>query len=128
MTTPLSRQLADALRRMVNRWEPDAIGTDRVMWENACDALAAFDASASDQQPADDPVLNLIAAQGLADRALSALLTCRRIVHRDDKLARHLFDELISTVVDPLGEMSQTEIGEVLEAAAKRAESLEPKP
>ncbi len=27
-------------RAMVNRWEPDVIGTDRIMWENARAAIA----------------------------------------------------------------------------------------
>lgn len=31
---------ADALEKMVDRWEPDTSGTDRVMWENATEALA----------------------------------------------------------------------------------------
>jgi hypothetical protein len=31
-------KLSAALRAMVNRWEPDS-GQDRVMWENACEAL-----------------------------------------------------------------------------------------
>lgn len=32
--------LLEALRAMVDRWEPDCIGTDRVMWENARAAIA----------------------------------------------------------------------------------------
>lgn len=31
--------LHQALRAMVDRWEPDCGGQDRVMWENACEAL-----------------------------------------------------------------------------------------
>lgn len=31
--------LSDALTAMVDRWEPDATGTDRAMWEAACRAL-----------------------------------------------------------------------------------------
>lgn len=33
-------ELLDALQAMVDRWEPDCIGTDRVMWENAVAAIA----------------------------------------------------------------------------------------
>ena len=32
--------LVMALAAMVDRWEPDCGGQDRVMWENACAALA----------------------------------------------------------------------------------------
>lgn len=32
-------RLSAALRAMVDRWEPDCGGQDRVMWENAIDAL-----------------------------------------------------------------------------------------
>ncbi len=32
--------LVAALTAMVDRWEPDCTGTDRVMWENARSALA----------------------------------------------------------------------------------------
>jgi hypothetical protein len=32
--------LVSALEAMVDRWEPDTEGLDRVMWENACEALA----------------------------------------------------------------------------------------
>lgn len=32
--------LTDALKAMVDRWEPDCCGQDRVMWQNAVDALA----------------------------------------------------------------------------------------
>lgn len=32
-------KLFDALKAMVDRWEPDCGGQDRVMWENACEAL-----------------------------------------------------------------------------------------
>jgi len=31
--------LLAALRAMVDRWEPDTEGLDRVMWENACAAI-----------------------------------------------------------------------------------------
>lgn len=33
-----------ALEAMVNRWEPDCSGQDRVMWETACEALEAAQA------------------------------------------------------------------------------------
>ena len=33
------KKLFDALKAMVDRWEPDCEGQDRVMWENACEAL-----------------------------------------------------------------------------------------
>ncbi len=33
------QKLSDALRAMVDRWEPDCDGQDRVMWENAVEAL-----------------------------------------------------------------------------------------
>jgi hypothetical protein len=33
------KKLSAALQAMVNRWEPDCDGQDRVMWENACEAL-----------------------------------------------------------------------------------------
>lgn len=33
-------KLTAALQAMVDRWEPDCSGQDRVMWENACEALA----------------------------------------------------------------------------------------
>lgn len=32
-------KLSAALRAMVDRWEPDCSGQDRVMWENANEAL-----------------------------------------------------------------------------------------
>jgi hypothetical protein len=32
-------KLSAALQDMVDRWEPDCGGQDRVMWENACEAL-----------------------------------------------------------------------------------------
>ena len=32
--------LIEALSAMVDRWEPDTEGTDRVMWENACAIIA----------------------------------------------------------------------------------------
>lgn len=32
-------KLVAALRAMVDRWEPDAEGRDRIMWENAKEAL-----------------------------------------------------------------------------------------
>jgi hypothetical protein len=32
-------KLSTALRAMVDRWEPDCEGQDRVMWENAVEAL-----------------------------------------------------------------------------------------
>ena len=32
-------KLSAALRAMVDRWEPDGDGQDRVMWENANEAL-----------------------------------------------------------------------------------------
>lgn len=32
-------ELYEALNEMVDRWEPDTEGQDRVMWENACEAL-----------------------------------------------------------------------------------------
>jgi len=32
--------LVKALEAMTDRWEPDCIGTDRIMWENALAALA----------------------------------------------------------------------------------------
>ena len=32
--------LLDALKAMVDRWEPDCGGLDRLMWENARDAIA----------------------------------------------------------------------------------------
>ena len=32
-------KLFAALKAMVDRWEPDCEGQDRVMWENACEAL-----------------------------------------------------------------------------------------
>jgi len=32
-------KLVAALSAMVDRWEPDCSGHDRVMWENACEAL-----------------------------------------------------------------------------------------
>ena len=32
--------LLAALRAMTDRWEPDCSGQDRVMWENACSAIA----------------------------------------------------------------------------------------
>lgn len=31
--------LLEALKAMVERWEPDSAGADRRMWENACAAL-----------------------------------------------------------------------------------------
>jgi hypothetical protein len=33
------KKLSEALRAMVDRWEPDTEGQDRVMWENAKEAL-----------------------------------------------------------------------------------------
>lgn len=60
MTTPLERQLADALRTIVDR---DLTYYDGMVMHGqitsrdirlACEVLAKFDASASDQQPADD--------------------------------------------------------------------------
>lgn len=33
-------ELYEALKAMVDRWEPDCIGTDRRMWEEACVALS----------------------------------------------------------------------------------------
>lgn len=33
-------KLSSALREMVARWEPDCSGQDRIMWENAVEALA----------------------------------------------------------------------------------------
>jgi hypothetical protein len=33
----------EALKRMVDRWEPDCAGTDRQMWEEACAALAKWE-------------------------------------------------------------------------------------
>ena len=33
------QKLTEALRAMVDRWEPDTDGQDRVMWENAKEAL-----------------------------------------------------------------------------------------
>lgn len=33
------KKLSDALRAMVDRWEPDCEGQDRVMWDNANEAL-----------------------------------------------------------------------------------------
>jgi hypothetical protein len=36
-------KLKAALQAMVDRWEPDCSGQDRVMWENACEALAFAD-------------------------------------------------------------------------------------
>lgn len=33
------RKLSTALQAMVDRWEPDCDGQDRVMWENAVEAL-----------------------------------------------------------------------------------------
>lgn len=36
-------KLSAALRAMVNRWEPDCEGQDRVMWENAVEALEFCD-------------------------------------------------------------------------------------
>jgi hypothetical protein len=33
------RKLSAALQAMVDRWEPDCGGQDRVMWENAVEAL-----------------------------------------------------------------------------------------
>jgi len=33
-------KLSSALRAMVDRWEPDVDGQDRIMWENANEALA----------------------------------------------------------------------------------------
>ena len=32
-------KLYDALSAMVDRWEPDCDGQDRIMWENAVEAL-----------------------------------------------------------------------------------------
>lgn len=32
-------KLSAALRAMVDRWEPDCDGLDRIMWENANEAL-----------------------------------------------------------------------------------------
>lgn len=32
-------KLFNALKAMVDRWEPDCEGQDRIMWENACEAL-----------------------------------------------------------------------------------------
>lgn len=32
-------KLSAALRAMVDRWEPDCEGQDRVMWDNAVEAL-----------------------------------------------------------------------------------------
>jgi hypothetical protein len=32
-------KLSAALRAMVDRWEPDCDGQDRIMWENANEAL-----------------------------------------------------------------------------------------
>lgn len=32
--------LVAALKAMVDRWEPDCVGNDRRMWEDACAALA----------------------------------------------------------------------------------------
>ncbi len=32
-------KLSAALRAMVDRWEPDGEGQDRIMWENANEAL-----------------------------------------------------------------------------------------
>lgn len=34
-------QLYRALQRMVDRWEPDTAGQDRIMWENAVEACQA---------------------------------------------------------------------------------------
>lgn len=34
------KKLSEALQAMVNRWEPDGEGQDRIMWENAVEALA----------------------------------------------------------------------------------------
>lgn len=31
--------LLEALKAMVNRWEPDTTGADRRMWEDACEAI-----------------------------------------------------------------------------------------
>ena len=36
-------KLKAALQAMVDRWEPDCGGQDRVMWENACEALEFAD-------------------------------------------------------------------------------------
>jgi hypothetical protein len=33
------KKLSAALQAMVDRWEPDCDGQDRVMWENAVEAL-----------------------------------------------------------------------------------------
>jgi hypothetical protein len=33
-------KMLEALRAMVNRWEPDCDGTDRCMWEDAVSAIA----------------------------------------------------------------------------------------
>ena len=33
-------ELLASLEAMVDRWEPDTIGTDRRMWESACAAIA----------------------------------------------------------------------------------------
>lgn len=34
-------KLFGALKAMVDRWEPDCGGQDRIMWESACEALEA---------------------------------------------------------------------------------------
>jgi hypothetical protein len=36
---PHCHDLLIALKAMVDRWEPDTAGTDRVMWEEACEAI-----------------------------------------------------------------------------------------
>jgi len=36
----VNAQLLAALKEMVNRWDPDADGADRRMWEDACDAIS----------------------------------------------------------------------------------------
>jgi predicted component of viral defense system (DUF524 family) len=108
---PVNKELAAQLITELRKFGNKDVFLDRDIRAIVSSMKPLYIRAASSTAPSvevtDDLELNLIGAQGIADRALGALLTCRRLVHKGDKLARHLVEGLVSSVVDPLGETSR---------------------